>query len=133
MAGKKKTAFGSLLEQYRNEYSGPQPLGSSRRKSKHGKKRGLTQVGLEHLLIENDYYISNGLVNKYESGERKPPPDFLLIVGKVLVLSKEQIFALIDARVADYYLEIMTAYNIELQQGLSTKINDMKTQFADED
>ena len=51
----------------------------------------------------------------------------------MLILSKEQIFALIDARVADYYLEIMTAYNVESQQELSTKINDMKTQFADED
>ena len=112
----KTTNFGLLLKQYRNEYSGPQPLGSSHLRSQHKEKRGLTQVGLEYLLIENGYYISNGLVNKYEAGARKPPVDFIRIVGKVLTLNEEQIYALINAHMADYYLELWATHKGETPQ-----------------
>lgn len=106
---KKKTNFGNLLAQYREGYRGQQRI--SRRKSSHKETLGLSQIALEHLLIESGYYITSGLVNKYESGVRNPPPEFIHNVGKVLKLQPDQIDALVNARFADDQLKFLLEYN----------------------
>ena len=100
-----KTKFGRLLQQYREAYSGPQ------HRSLHTEIQGLSQFGLELLLIENDYYITSGLVNKYEFGKRTPPPKFIRKVAEVLILDDEQTDALIEAHFADYKVNFWTEYN----------------------
>jgi hypothetical protein len=110
MADKKpKTKFGRLLEQYREEYRGPH------REQRRGAKQGLSQLGLEHLLWNNDYYITNGLVNKYESGQRTPPAHFIHAVVRVLALGKDKEDALLQARIADDQLKFMRSYGETLE------------------
>ena len=88
---KQKTNFGNLLEQYRNDQE-------------------LSQLALERLLWKNGYPITNGLVSRYEYGERNPPPEFIHAVAKVLDLEKEQADALVEARLADDSLRFLTAF-----------------------
>jgi hypothetical protein len=113
--GKTKTNFGLLLEQYRNEYRGSRPV--SRRKSKQEEKKGVSQVQLAYLLLEKrGYYLTSGLVNKYELGTRNPTPEFIREVGKVLKLRQEEIDALINAKFADEQLKFWTAYNVKKEE-----------------
>jgi transcriptional regulator with XRE-family HTH domain len=89
---KQKTSFGKFLQQYRED-------------------KRLSQLALERLLDNSEYPITNGLVNRYESGERTPPPRFIHKVSKVLVLNDEQTKALIEAHFADNQVKFWTEYN----------------------
>ncbi len=91
---KQKTNFGNLLQQYRED-------------------KKLSQLALERMLWKDEYPITNGLVNRYESGERTPPPKFIHKVVTVLVLNDEQTNAIVNAHFADYQLKFWTEYNAD--------------------
>mgnify|MGYP003390254230 CR=1 FL=1 len=89
---KQKSNFGLLLQYYRRD-------------------KNVSQLGLERLLWKNDYLITNGLISRYENGDRNPPPDFIQAVANVLDLSDEQLTALIEAHFADNQIRFWTYYN----------------------
>lgn len=91
---KQKTNFGNLLQQYREE-------------------KNISQLKLERLLWKDEYPITNGVVNRYESGERTPPPRFIRNAAKVLALNDAQINAIVNAHFADYQLKFWSDYNVD--------------------
>jgi len=103
-AKKQLTNFGRLLEQYRND-------------------RGLSQIALERLLVVNGYHISNSLVNKYESGTRRPPAEFIAKVSRCLELTEQQYQALIDTRLADEALNLYTEFQSAFERDDSPQIS----------
>lgn len=94
---KQETSFGRILEQYRNNY-------------------GLSQLALERLLIVNGYYLSSGMVSKYESGRIRPPVEFIAKVARCLELTQYQYEALIDARLADESLNLYREFQVALER-----------------
>jgi len=91
---KQNTTFGLLLEQYRKDY-------------------GLSASALERRLIKDDYFISSGLISKYESGKRNPPAIFISKVSRNLGLTDSQTQSLVEALLADYHLELYSELTTE--------------------
>lgn len=88
----KKTVFGQLLQRYREE-------------------NGVSQLELERLLRKVSYPITNGMVNRYENGKRRPPAAFVSAVALCLSLSGNERDALIDAHLSDQAVSFFEDYN----------------------
>ena len=85
-AKKSKTALGQLLKHYR-------------------KNRGLTPTELVTRLDNGGYPISLSVFNKIESGERRPPIQFITLFAEKTELNQGQLRALLDANIVDTFQE----------------------------
>lgn len=97
MSGEKRknpSAFGRLLQHYRlngtAEY--PEPISRSR---------------LAEMLRGS---VSASAIEKYETGQRRPPPSFIVQVAQTLALTKEQEAALVRAVGADMEAAYLDEY-----------------------
>jgi hypothetical protein len=69
-----------------------------------------SQTQLKRLLESNGFSISISAVNKYQTGTRSPPVDFIYHVSVCLNLDDEQTSALLNACGMDFYLGLIKEY-----------------------
>ncbi len=88
---RKKTAFGVLLTEYRED-------------------QWLSQTGLQRRLKAQGYHVTTATINNYEWGRRQPSADFVFAVVRALRLNELQEDALVEACVADVITRFITQY-----------------------
>jgi len=96
--------FGRLLEDYR------------RRTWVQERRRWMTERDLEVWLRQVNYPIADGLISKYELGQRTPPPAIFYYLGVCLALPQEKELALINAHLKDEELKFWRAYRDVLKR-----------------
>jgi transcriptional regulator with XRE-family HTH domain len=84
----RKTAFGELLQKYRQE-------------------RNISLRRLAELL---DGIWTLDTIGKYERGERTPPASFLVLAARALGLTEKAEWALVDAWVTDALVNLALEY-----------------------
>ena len=87
-----RTLFGKLLEQYRI-------------------RAGVrSQVELQRKLSEQGHKLHVSTLNMYESGKRRPPPDFIPAVAKCLGLNEDERDTLFKAPLTDVVENLVQKY-----------------------
>jgi transcriptional regulator with XRE-family HTH domain len=93
-----KSRFGSLLRRYRREH------------------KCYTQTDLHNLLKGKgcDYSLSS--INKYETGERTPKPEFIADIAVYLELVDDEVSLLIDVAMVEFWIKFRKEFNEAMAQ-----------------